>query len=219
MTCTVSAAYCPLLLLPAASEHAGTSSRKTTPILTVSRKLGRSPLRRSIFSSRIRGRTIQRQSGTLCRYSLSHFPLPSAKRSSIHPTRPRPKKPRDVLVLQNMRRRFKLENEREPLVWFDKYCIDQNAIDQSIRRLPIFVVASKKFFVLFGESYAVRSNARVITRTLALSLTLVQSNSQTKDIRINVTDLCVRNSLAAGACSRCLSSPRSRSAACLARVT
>ena len=56
-----------------------------------------------------------------------------------------------------MRRRFKLENEREPLVWFDKYCIDQNAIDQSIRRLPIFVVASQKFFVLFGESYAVRS--------------------------------------------------------------
>ena len=37
-----------------------------------------------------------------------------------------------------------------------KYCIDQNAIDLSVRRLPIFVVASSKFFVLLGPSYATR---------------------------------------------------------------
>ena len=32
----------------------------------------------------------------------------------------------------------------------------QNAIDQSVRRLPIFVVACSKFYVLLGPSYATR---------------------------------------------------------------
>ena len=59
-------------------------------------------------------------------------------------------------AVQEMRTTFKKANGREPLVWFDKYCIDQNAIDQSVRRLPIFVVASRKFYVLLGPSYATR---------------------------------------------------------------
>ena len=59
-------------------------------------------------------------------------------------------------AIQKMRADFKAKNGREPLVWFDKYCIDQTAIDMSVRRLPIFVVASSKFFVLFGPSYASR---------------------------------------------------------------
>ena len=52
--------------------------------------------------------------------------------------------------------RFKEEHGFEPSFWIDKYCIDQNAIDMSVRRLPIFVVASSKFFVLLGPSYASR---------------------------------------------------------------
>ena len=59
-------------------------------------------------------------------------------------------------AVQGMRRTFKAKHKREPIVWFDKYCIDQNAIDVSVRRLPIFVVASKKFVVLLGSSYASR---------------------------------------------------------------
>ena len=59
-------------------------------------------------------------------------------------------------AVQAMRKEFKAKNGREPLVWFDKYCIDQNAIDQSVRRLPIFVVSAQKFFVLLGPSYAAR---------------------------------------------------------------
>eukprot|EP01045_Picozoa_sp_COSAG04_P009841 COSAG04_NODE_585_length_12348_cov_17.357907_5_plen_403_part_00 len=59
-------------------------------------------------------------------------------------------------ALQGVRRRFVLEHEREPNIWFDKYCIDQNAIDESVRRLPIFVVASQKMLVLLGHSYATR---------------------------------------------------------------
>ena len=43
-------------------------------------------------------------------------------------------------AVQAMRAEFKEKHGREPLVWFDKYCIDQNAIDQSVR--PIFVVAA-----------------------------------------------------------------------------
>jgi hypothetical protein len=110
-----------------------------------------------------------------------------------------------------MRRRFKLENEREPLVWFDKYCIDQNAIDQSIRRLPIFVVASKKFFVLFGESYAVRSYAsRPLTHACAFTHSHTARESEKSQQHNSSWRLCARDSLAAGACSRCLFSPRSR---------
>jgi hypothetical protein len=59
-------------------------------------------------------------------------------------------------AVQELRKQFKAAHGREPLVWFDKYCIDQNAIDQSVRRLPIFVVASSKFYVLLGPSYATR---------------------------------------------------------------
>ena len=59
-------------------------------------------------------------------------------------------------AIQKMRNEFKATHGREPLVWFDKYCIDQHAIDSSVRRLPIFVNASSKFFVLFGPSYAAR---------------------------------------------------------------
>ena len=55
-----------------------------------------------------------------------------------------------------MRENFKKMHGREPLVWFDKYCIDQTAIYSSVRRLPIFVVAANKFFVLFGPSYVAR---------------------------------------------------------------
>ena len=59
-------------------------------------------------------------------------------------------------AIQKMRENFKKMHGREPLVWFDKYCIDQTAIDSSVRRLPIFVVAANKFFVLFGPSYVAR---------------------------------------------------------------
>ena len=59
-------------------------------------------------------------------------------------------------AVQSLRKEFKKKHKREPIVWFDKYCIDQDAIDQSVRRLPIFVVASSKFYVLLGPSYATR---------------------------------------------------------------
>ena len=59
-------------------------------------------------------------------------------------------------AVQEMRTTFKTANGREPLVWFDKYCIDQNAIGQSVRRLPIFVVAGGSSYVLLGPSYATR---------------------------------------------------------------
>ena len=34
-----------------------------------------------------------------------------------------------------MRADFKREHRREPVCWFDKYCIDQNDIDQSVRHV------------------------------------------------------------------------------------
>ena len=40
------------------------------------------------------------------------------------------------------------------MMMIGRYCIDQTQIEQSVRRLPIFVVASGKFFVRLGPSYA-----------------------------------------------------------------
>jgi hypothetical protein len=73
-------------------------------------------------------------------------------------------------AVQRMRADFKKAHKREPLVWFDKYCIDQTAIDQSVRRLPIFVVASSKFFVLLGPSYATRCWCATAPSTAAFFL-------------------------------------------------
>ena len=42
----------------------------------------------------------------------------------------------------------------EPLCWLDKACIDQAGdIDASLKALPIFLLASKRFVVFIGESY------------------------------------------------------------------
>ena len=63
------------------------------------------------------------------------------------------------VAIQGVRERFRKEHRREPILWFDKYCIDQTNIDEAIRRLPFFVVASSKFLVLLGPSYVVSSGA------------------------------------------------------------
>ena len=56
-------------------------------------------------------------------------------------------------------------------MWFDKYCIDQTNIEESVRRLPVFVVASSKFLVLLGpvrtSRLVARSHHGVIVTTRA----------------------------------------------------
>jgi len=60
-------------------------------------------------------------------------------------------------AFQAVRQKFKQQHGREPLCWIDKFCIDQLSIEESIRRLPVFVAGSKKMLVLYGSSYPTRS--------------------------------------------------------------
>ena len=45
---------------------------------------------------------------------------------------------------------------REPVVWFDKLCIDQTRIEDDIRCLPVFLMSCQKLLVLCGDSYFTR---------------------------------------------------------------
>jgi hypothetical protein len=37
--------------------------------------------------------------------------------------------------------------------WIDKFCIDQTNIQDSLKYLPVFVMASKKMLILVGPTY------------------------------------------------------------------
>ena len=58
--------------------------------------------------------------------------------------------------LQAWRERFKIRNGREPRIWFDKFCINQLDIDDSLMCLPVHLAACKKFVMIVGSTYASR---------------------------------------------------------------
>jgi len=60
------------------------------------------------------------------------------------------------IALQKWRQAFFLEHGREPLVWFDKCCIDQNQIEVDLRCLPIFLNGCSRVVVLCGPTYLTR---------------------------------------------------------------
>jgi len=59
-------------------------------------------------------------------------------------------------ALQRWRGTFVAKHGREPKVWFDKCCIDQNNIDHDLRCLPIFLSGCKRMVVFCGPSYLSR---------------------------------------------------------------
>ena len=58
--------------------------------------------------------------------------------------------------LQRWRAQFKREHKREPVVWIDKFCIDQTNIDASLLCLPVFLASCQRLLVLAGTSYTTR---------------------------------------------------------------
>eukprot|EP00928_Gymnodinium_smaydae_P056862 TRINITY_DN40169_c0_g1_i1.p1 TRINITY_DN40169_c0_g1~~TRINITY_DN40169_c0_g1_i1.p1 ORF type:complete len:503 (+),score=89.97 TRINITY_DN40169_c0_g1_i1:213-1721(+) len=59
-------------------------------------------------------------------------------------------------ALQRWRTAFVREHRREPLVWFDKFCIDQNNIDESLCCLPLFLSGCRRLIVFCGPTYVRR---------------------------------------------------------------
>ena len=45
---------------------------------------------------------------------------------------------------------FKTNYYREPTLWLDKVCIDQSAIDDGLRTLPVKIMASRQVLALCG---------------------------------------------------------------------
>ena len=48
---------------------------------------------------------------------------------------------------------FKKSHGREPKLWIDKHCIDQNNITESLACLPAFLSGCQKLLVLCGSTY------------------------------------------------------------------
>jgi len=64
--------------------------------------------------------------------------------------------PEKWAALQNWRANFLAENGREPRIWLDKACINQNDIEADLRGLPIFLSGCTELLVLVGPTYLKR---------------------------------------------------------------
>jgi len=59
-------------------------------------------------------------------------------------------------AIQTWRRRFKAQHHREPRVWIDKYCIDQNNIEASLVCLAVFLAGCHTLLIIAGPTYLSR---------------------------------------------------------------
>jgi len=60
-------------------------------------------------------------------------------------------------MLQAWRRSFKkAHNGREPTLWIDKYCLNQQDIHDSLACLPVYLAGCSKLLILCGASYLTR---------------------------------------------------------------
>jgi len=60
-------------------------------------------------------------------------------------------------VLQQWIQEFKKDhNGQEPTLWIDKYCIDQNNIEESLACLPVFLAGTRQLLILCGPTYLQR---------------------------------------------------------------
>merc|ERR1712048_1520742 len=59
-------------------------------------------------------------------------------------------------ALQSWRSQFVEVHGREPVVWFDKCCLDQLNIDADLRCLPVFLGGCRKLVVFCGTTYLSR---------------------------------------------------------------
>ena len=59
-------------------------------------------------------------------------------------------------ALQAWRADFKSLHRREPTVWIDKYCIDQQAIDKSLACPPVYLAGCNKLVIFCGKTYLQR---------------------------------------------------------------
>merc|ERR1712050_784447 len=59
-------------------------------------------------------------------------------------------------ALQAWRGGFAAQHGREPVVWFDKCCIDQTRLDVDLRCLPVFLMGCSRIVLFCGPTYLSR---------------------------------------------------------------
>jgi len=59
-------------------------------------------------------------------------------------------------AMQSWARSFRDREGREPNIWFDKFCIDQNNIEMDLQCLPIFLSGCNRLVILCGATYLSR---------------------------------------------------------------
>jgi len=55
--------------------------------------------------------------------------------------------------LQQFREEFTQKHRREPKLWIDKYCINQQNIDESLAALPVYLFGCQQLLILCGKTY------------------------------------------------------------------
>lgn len=58
--------------------------------------------------------------------------------------------------IQEWRSNFKSKFHREPTIWLDKCCIDQNNIAENLKCLPVFLAGCKTLLIVAGNTYLER---------------------------------------------------------------
>ena len=88
--------------------------------------------------------------------------------------------------LQIYREEFKQANGgREPLVWIDKYCLDQNNLTDGLMCLPVFLAGCNSLLVLAGTTYP-----RRLWCVMELFIFLIMGGSETAvDVRLLCNNL------------------------------
>ena len=59
-------------------------------------------------------------------------------------------------ALQAARSTFVASHSREPVVWLDKFCIDQTSISDSLMCLPVFLAGCKQLYLFCGPTFLER---------------------------------------------------------------
>lgn len=59
-------------------------------------------------------------------------------------------------ALRSWAEEFQTTNGRQPLLWLDKACIDQNNISNDLMCLPVFLAGCERLLIIAGPTYVER---------------------------------------------------------------
>ena len=56
-------------------------------------------------------------------------------------------------ALQDLGEQFEIEHGRQPSVWIDHLCMNQNEIEDDLKCLPFFIMGCNKLLLLLGHNF------------------------------------------------------------------